>query len=155
MIVCCLFFVYEDNHLFRMQLDVNEKDVAMARDVGSRVQKNRDYEPGMEMLIVGSGRPKEFSKSGKGAWHNIREYIEVCKKKQYSLGTSAFDVKWSQLPVMERFSGLEIKNAPPGRYGEIKTSVEDMPAWPEPDSVAIVQNTIVLKLGNSGEAGGR
>ena len=143
-----VFFAVNNNTLQYKQMLTNQNDFVMGNRIMCRMQSLDGYKPNMELAIVGRVEREIFSQKGKSDYEIFKEYLNHSQTRRYSLAASVFESDWGLYSYFFNYLNLELKMASKDSFLKaVKTSQEIEP-WPNPSSVFIIDNTVVVKLGD-------
>jgi hypothetical protein len=140
------YFVLNNNALFYKQYLCNQKDIVMGNRLIAKIQSLDNYQPGMELAIVGDRQTEPFTKEGKGYLEIAREYIKHSSQKKHSLTASAFETEWSKYTFLLGYMNLELKQADSKQEELARTLAAGHRSWPDPSSVFIQDGMVIVVL---------
>ncbi|MHC5184820.1 MAG: glucosyltransferase domain-containing protein [Planctomycetota bacterium] len=141
-----IYFILNNNTILYKQFLTNQKDVFMGNRIIARIQSLENYQPGMELAIVGRTQKETFSKEGKSNLEIVRGYIQHCSVRRYSLAKSAFETDWSKYPFLLNYMNLELKRCGPESMKKARKFSADRNPWPDPSSLFIQEGIAVVVL---------
>jgi hypothetical protein len=112
----------------------------------AKIQSQENYQPGMELAIVGRRETEQFTKAGKGYYEIFREYTRHCSQRKYSLTASVFETDWSKYVFLLGYLDLELKQSSPQRERLARTLAAGRKPWPDPSSVFIQDGMVIVVL---------
>ncbi|MHC4951838.1 MAG: glucosyltransferase domain-containing protein, partial [Planctomycetota bacterium] len=141
-----VYFIFNNNNILYKQHLTNQKDVFMANRITSKMQSLEEYQPDMDLAIIGRIQKETFSKADKDNLEIVREYIRHCSIRRYSLAKSVFEAGRSKYSFLLDYMGLELKQCSPKNMIKARLFSEDKKPWPDPSSVFIEDDIVVLIL---------
>ena len=141
-----VYFILNNNTILYKQHLTNQRDVFMGNRIIMKIQSLDNYQPEMELAIVGRLENGSFSKEGKSNLEIVREYIKHCSVRRYSLASSAFEADWSKYSFLLKYMDLELKKACPQSIEKARRFSKDKKPWPDPSSVFIRDDCVIVVL---------
>jgi hypothetical protein len=112
----------------------------------AKIQSLDNYQPGMELAVVGTRATESFTKEGKGYLQIVKEYIKHSSQRKYSLTASAFETDWSKYAFLLDYMDLELKRSSPGKENLARKLAAGRKPWPDPSSVFIQDEMVIVLL---------
>lgn len=140
------YFILNNNSVLYKQCLVNQRDLIMGNRIIAKMQSLEGYRPGMELAVVGKIKKEDFSKEGKGNLEIIREYVNHCSTRRYSMAQSAFEGNKGKYALLLNHMDLELKQCSKANFKRAVAFSQTRKPWPDPSSVFIQDGLVVLKL---------
>jgi hypothetical protein len=140
------YFVLNNNTIFYKQYLCNQKDFVMGGRLIAKIQSLDNYQPGIELAVVGIRQTEFFTKEGKGYLEIAREYVKYSSQRKYSLTASAFETDWSKYAFLLDYLNLELKKSNPEKESLARTLSAGRKPWPDPSSVFIQDGMVIVVL---------
>jgi hypothetical protein len=140
-------FILSNNTVLYKQHLVNQRDEFMANRIITKIQSLDDYQPGMELAIVGCVSQKSFSKDGKSKYEIITEYAKHCSTRKFDLAKSAFETDWSKYAIFLDYLQVDFRRPSKETWDDLNKWAVGRKAWPDPESVFIKDDVAVIVLG--------
>lgn len=141
-----VYFILNNNAILYQQYLINQKDVFMGNRMIAKIQSLEGYQPRMKLAIVGRTEKESFSKEGKSDVEIIQEYIKHTSVRRYSLARSAFETDWSKYAFLLYYMDLELHKCTSESLAKACIASKDKQPWPDPSSVFIQDDTVVVVL---------
>jgi hypothetical protein len=141
-----IYFILNNNTVLYKQHLTNQSDLITGNRIIAKIQSLDGYQPGMQLAIVGRIQKEDFSKEGKDNLEIIREYMNYCSIRRYSLAKSAFETDWSKYTFLLNYMNLELKKAGSQSMVKARHFSHDREPWPDPSSVFIQEDIVTLVL---------
>jgi hypothetical protein len=141
-----IYFILNNNTILYKQHLTNQNDLIMGNRIIAKMQSLDNYQPGMQLAIMGRIQKETFSKEGKSNLEIITEYAKHSSVRRYSLAKSAFETDWSKYSFLLNYMNLELKRCGPENMKKVGEFSADRNPWPDPSSVFIQEGVVVVVL---------
>jgi len=141
-----VYFILNNNTIIYKHHLTNQKDFIMGTRIISKIQSLEDYQPDMELAVLGRVPKHEFSIEGKGLLEILHGYIKHCSVQRYSITRSAFQADYSKYAFLLKYLNLELKECSPDSLERARVALKDKLPWPDPSSVFIHDDIVVVVL---------
>ena len=100
----------------------------------------------MQLALVGRVKKEDFSKAGKTNLEILREYVRYSSVRRYSLSKSVFEAGKAKYSFLLDYMGLELEQCSSENMKAVRMAAVGKKPWPEPESVFIHDNIVVVIL---------
>lgn len=140
-------FIFINNTMTYKQYLQYQKDTFMGNRIIAKIQSLDQYHPGMKLAIVGTtDKSPKRSKTEKYTWNSLKQSIQYESHKRSSITRGAFETSWSKYAFLLNYMDLELQRAERERVQKARTISMTRKPWPDPSSVFIDDDMVVLIL---------